>query len=202
MTRVKICGITNLEDAMVAVEAGASALGFVFYKKSSRFILPKDVKKIVDSLPPFVERVGLFVNVDAHKVNSIMNECSLTLAQIHFDASDEFYEKLNCRYIKVVRADKKEDILKFDGSYRLVDAFVEGYGGEGKRVDASWFEGVDCSKIILAGGLNEQNVANMLKFGFYGVDVSSGVEKTKGKKDRIKIYNFIKEVSLWKNLIV
>ncbi len=202
MTRVKICGITNLEDAMFAVEAGASALGFVFYEKSPRFISPLDAKKIIEKLPPFVEMVGLFVNVDANRVNSIMHECNLTLAQIHFFASDEFYEKLNCRYIKVVRAKSKEDILKFDGSYRLVDAFVESYGGEGKRVNESWFEGVDCSKIILAGGLNEQNVANMLKFGFYGVDVSSGVEKTKGKKDRIKVYNFIKEVSLWKNSTV
>ncbi len=202
MIRVKICGITNLQDAVDAVQAGASALGFVFYKKSPRFISPLDAKKIVDKLPPFVERVGLFVNVDADEVNKVMSECNLTLAQIHFEASDEFYDKLTCKYIKVVRADKKEDILKFDGSYRLVDAFVRSYGGCGKKINASWFEGVDCSKIILAGGLTEQNVANMLKFGFYGVDVSSGVEKTKGKKDRIKVYNFIKEASLWKNLIV
>lgn len=200
--RVKICGITNLKDALMAVGGGADALGFVFYEKSPRYVSPVVVKEIVDKLPPFVERVGLFVNCEADFVNSVMMDCNLSLAQIHFDADSEFYEKLNCKYIKVIRAKSKEDILKFEDSYRLVDAYVESFGGEGKRIEASWFEGADCSKIILAGGLNEENVANMLKFGFYGVDVSSGVEKTKGKKDRMKLYNFIKKVSLWKNLTI
>ncbi len=193
MTRVKICGITNLEDALDAIAAGADALGFVFYEKSPRFVTSKAVKEIVDKLPPFVERVGLFVNCEADEVNETMRECNLSLAQIHFDASDEFYQALEVKYIKVIRAKSKEDILN-SNDYRLVDAFVESYGGEGKRINPSWFEGVDCSKIILAGGLDTQNVAKMSQFGFYGVDVSSGVEKTKGKKDRIKVSNFIKEV--------
>ncbi len=194
MTRVKICGITNLEDALVSIEAGADALGFVFYKKSPRFVTPAVAKEIVDKLPPFVERVGLFVNCDADEVNQTMRACNLSLAQIHFDATDEFYEALEVKYIRVIRAKSKEDILN-SSDYRLVDAFVESYGGEGKRINPSWFEGVDCSKIILAGGLDVPNVANMSQFGFYGVDVSSGVEKTKGKKDRIKVSNFIKEVN-------
>ena len=193
MTRVKICGITNLEDALVAIEAGADALGFVFYEKSPRFVTPVVVKEIVDKLPPFIERVGLFVNCEADEVNQTMRDCNLSLAQIHFDASDEFYNALEVKYIKVIRAKSKEDILN-SSNYRLVDAFVESYGGEGKRVNPSWFEGVDCSKIILAGGLDVGNVAKMSEFGFYGVDVSSSVEETKGKKDRIKVSNFIKEV--------
>ncbi len=193
MTRVKICGITNLEDALDAIAAGADALGFVFYEKSPRFVTLEIVKEIVDKLPPFVERVGLFVNCEVDEVNETMRECNLSLAQIHFDASDEFYQALEVKYIKVIRAKSKEDILN-SNDYRLVDAFVESYGGEGKRINPSWFEGVDCSKIILAGGLDTQNVAKMSQFGFYGVDVSSGVEKTKGKKDRIKVSNFIKEV--------
>jgi len=193
LTRVKICGITNLEDALVAIEAGADALGFVFYEKSPRFVTPVVVKEIVDKLPPFIERVGLFVNCEADEVNQTMRDCNLSLAQIHFDASDEFYNALEVKYIKVIRAKSKEDILN-SSNYRLVDAFVESYGGEGKRVNPSWFEGVDCSKIILAGGLDVGNVAKMSEFGFYGVDVSSSVEETKGKKDRIKVSNFIKEV--------
>jgi len=193
LTRVKICGITNLEDALVAIEAGADALGFVFYEKSPRFVTPVVVKEIVDKLPPFIERVGLFVNCEADVVNQTMRDCNLSLAQIHFDASDEFYNALEVKYIKVIRAKSKEDILN-SSDYRLVDAFVESYGGEGKRVNPSWFEGVDCSKIILAGGLDVGNVAKMSEFGFYGVDVSSSVEETKGKKDRIKVSNFIKEV--------
>jgi phosphoribosylanthranilate isomerase len=192
LTRVKICGITNLEDALDAVTAGADALGFVFYEKSPRFIKPEMVKEIVLKLPPFVERVGLFVKCEASEVNSIMSECNLSLAQIHFEADVEFYEKLECKYIKVIRAKSKEDIVKSSG-YCLVDAFVESFGGEGKRIDSSWFEGVDCSKIVLAGGLNSQNVTKMSKFGFYGVDVSSSVEESKGKKDKIKVTNFIKE---------
>ncbi len=191
--RVKICGITNLEDALDAVMYGADALGFVFYEKSPRYITPKRAKEIVSKLPPFVERVGLFVNLSSSEVNSIMKECKLSLAQIHFEADDKFYSELEYKYIKVVRAKKREDINRYKDEYRLVDAFVESYGGEGKRVDPKWFEGVDCSKIVLAGGLSVQNVADMAKIGFYGVDVSSGVEKTKGKKDKIKVYHFIRE---------
>jgi len=192
--RVKICGITNIEDALDAVYAGADALGFVFYEKSPRYVHPDVVKEIVEKLPPFVERVGLFVNCEPNEVNDIMNFCNLSLAQIHFEVDDGFYEALNCKYIKVVRATSKEDIRRYRDDYRLVDAFVESYGGEGKRVNPSWFDGVDCSKIVLAGGLNEQNVLQMSKFGFYGVDVSSSVEKTKGKKDKMKVHNFIKGV--------
>ncbi len=192
MTRVKICGITNLEDAVDAVASGADALGFVFYEKSPRYVNPEIVRELVDALPPFVERVGLFVNCEASSVNEIMSYCNLSLAQIHFDADSEFYENLNCKYIKVIRAKSKEDILNSHG-YRLVDAYVESYGGEGKRIEPTWFDGVDCSKIVLAGGLDIQNVAKMSKFGFYGVDVSSSVEKSKGKKDRILVSSFIKE---------
>ncbi len=192
--RVKICGITNLEDALDAIAAGADALGFVFYEKSPRYIRPETAKEIISELPPFVERVGLFVNCDAAFVNEIMTTCQLSLAQIHFDADSKFFDALTIKYIKVVRAECKEDLDLYADEYRLVDAFVKSYGGEGKRIDPVWFEGLDCSKMILAGGLNAQNVGDMLKFGFYGVDVSSGVEKTKGKKDRMKVYNFIKEV--------
>ncbi len=192
--RVKICGITNIDDALFCVEAGADALGFVFYEKSPRYITPKEAFEICDALPPFVERVGLFVNQSASFVNSVCKEASISLAQIHFEADEEFYRELEVKHIKVVRARKEEDLDLFANEYRIVDAFVESYGGEGKRLDISWFENRDNSKIILAGGLTPKNVTEVLDLGFYGVDVSSGVEERKGKKDFKKVYEFIKAV--------
>ncbi|MEO1954617.1 MAG: phosphoribosylanthranilate isomerase [Campylobacterales bacterium] len=193
--RTKICGITSYEDAMVAIDAGANALGFVFYEKSPRFISPKDAKAIIEKLPPFVEKVALFVNEDAKTINSYMRLSGATLAQIHFEASDELYNELEVPFIKVIRAKSKEDILKYSDEYRLVDAYCEAYGGAGKRINIEWFDGIECSKIILAGGLDALNVASLKKYGFYGVDVSSGVEASKGIKDVKKVKEFIKNAN-------
>ena len=191
--RVKICGITNVEDALAAIDAGADALGFVFYRPSPRYISPKEALAIIDVLPPFVEKVGLFVNEEASFINATCKDTKITLAQIHFDAPLSFYEALDVPYLPVIRVREAKDLEKFNGQYRLVDAFVEGYGGEGKRIASSWFEGKECSKMILAGGLSVENVASMKAYGFYGVDVSSGVEASKGKKDHDKIRAFMKE---------
>lgn len=193
--RTKICGITSFEDAMDAIEAGADALGFVFYEPSPRYISPLDAKKIISKLPPFVEKVGLFVNVDAQIINSYMQESGCTLAQLHFEAPDELYEQLFIPYIKVVRAKTKEDILKYSDEYRLVDAYCEAYGGAGKRLNIEWFKNTDNSKIILAGGLDADNVASLKEYGFYGVDVSSGVEISHGKKSKDKVKDFINNAS-------
>jgi phosphoribosylanthranilate isomerase len=189
--RTKICGITSYEDAMIAIESGADALGFVFYDKSPRYISPKDAKQIIKRLPPFVEKVGLFVNVDAQIINSYIQESGCTLAQLHFEAKDEVYEQLFVPHIKVIRAKNKKDILKYSDEYRLVDAYCEAYGGAGKRINIEWFDGIDNSKIILAGGLDSTNVSSLKKYGFYGVDVSSGVEISHGKKDSKKVREFI-----------
>ena len=189
--KCKICGITSYEDAMVAIEAGADALGFVFYEKSPRFITVAHAKEIIKKLPPFVEKVALFVNVDADTINSTCQETGATLAQIHFEAPNELFEALKVPFIRVIRAQKKEDILNFSDEYRLVDAYCEAYGGAGKRVNSEWFKDIDCSKIILAGGLTPQNVASLKEYGFYGVDVSSGVEASHGKKDSQKVKEFI-----------
>jgi len=193
MKKVKICGITNLEDALVAVRAGADALGFVFYPESPRYITPQKAKDIVKRLPPFIEKVGLFVNVDKDEIEFTCKESGMSLAQIHFDVSDTFLTDLKIPYIRVVRAKCKEDIVKFGDEYRIVDAFVQSYGGEGKRIDKNWFTGVDCSRIIVAGGLNSSNLKELEEFDFYGFDVSSGVEKSKGIKDKKLVYEFIKE---------
>lgn len=190
--RAKICGITSYEDAMIAIEAGADALGFVFYEQSPRYISPSEARVIIKRLPPFVEKVALFVNSDAQVINSYCQEAGATLAQIHFEASPSLYEQLFVPHIKVIRAKEANDILQFGDEYRLVDAYCETYGGSGKRLNLEWFENVDCSKIILAGGLDAQNVADAKKYGFYGVDVSSGVELSHGKKDAKKVREFIR----------
>ena len=189
--RVKICGITNLKDALYAVECGADALGFVFYNKSPRYITPAAAKKIIDKLPPFVERVGLFVDEGTETIDTVCRYTDISLAQIHFDVDEESLDAIDAKTLPVVRAQCVEDMQRFSDRYRLVDAYSEAYGGTGKRLNLEWFEGVDCSKIILAGGLMPENLAEVKKFGFYGVDVSSGVEAIKGKKDPKKVEQFI-----------
>jgi len=189
--RVKICGITNLKDALQAVESGADALGFVFYNKSPRYITPAAAKKIIDKLPPFVERVGLFVNEGVETIDTVCRYSDISRAQIHFDVDEESLDAIGLQTLPVVRAKGPEDITKFKDRYRLVDAFSESYGGSGKRLNLEWFNGVDCSKIILAGGLTPENVSQVKQLGFYGVDVSSGVESIKGRKDPQKVKQFI-----------
>jgi len=189
--RTKICGICSYDDAMLAINAGANALGFVFYEKSPRYITPEDAKSIIKRLPPFIEKVALFVNKDAQSINAICEEIGATLAQLHFSVSDEFLEELKVPYIRVIRAKSRADLELYSDSYRLVDAYSEAYGGTGKRLALEWFEGIDCSKIILAGGLTPQNVSQAKAYGFYGVDVSSGVELSAGKKESQKVKEFI-----------
>ncbi|MBU1667447.1 phosphoribosylanthranilate isomerase [bacterium] len=189
--RVKICGITNFQDAMQAVEAGADALGFVFYQESPRYITPADAKKIIDKLPPFVGRVGLFVNEGVDTIDTISNYCDLTLCQIHFEVDEEALDMIGSKSMPVIRAKEAKDILQYKDRYRLVDAFSEAYGGSGKRLNLEWFDGIDCSKIILAGGLTPDNLEALKKYNFYGVDVSSGVERIKGRKDYAKVSKFI-----------
>ncbi len=189
--RVKICGLTKLEDAYAAIDAGADALGFVFYDKSPRNISAEAAKRLISKLPPFVERVGLFVNEEASKIDEICSFCNISLAQIHFEASPSFYENLKTKHVKVVRAATKEDISRYSSEYRLVDSFVESYGGAGKRLNLEWFDGADTSRIILAGGLTSENLVELKNLGFYGVDVSSGVESSPGVKEKAKIKEFV-----------
>ena len=189
--RVKICGITNFQDAIQAIEAGADALGFVFYSESPRYIKPADAKKIIEKLPPFIGRVGLFVNEGVDSIDTISNYCNLTLCQIHFDVDEEALDMIGAKAMPVIRAKEAKDILQYKERYRLVDVYSEAYGGSGKRLNLEWFDGIDCSKIILAGGLTAENLSELKKYNFYGVDVSSGVERLKGKKDYGKVSKFI-----------
>lgn len=191
--RVKICGITSLNDALNAVNAGASALGFVFYSKSPRYITPQDAKKIVEKLPPFVQSVGLFVNETYETINKICLESNMQLAQIIDDENSLEYSKLNVKHLKVLRVKSSKDLENLSDDYFLVDAFVDGFGGKGKRVALELFENLPCSKFILAGGLTSENLNELNGFGFFGIDVSSAVEIEKGKKDKQKMIEFVKE---------
>ena len=193
--RVKICGITNLEDAINAIEAGASALGFVFFKKSPRYISPSDALKIVHELPAFVQTVGLFVNEESSFINKTCKDAQMNLAQIIDDNSNTSLKDLDVKYLKVIRVQKREDLLGLENKYVLVDAFVPSFGGEGKRIDKSFFDRIDTSKMTLAGGLKSSNLKDIKDLNFYALDVSSGVELKPGKKDKEKMINFIKEAN-------
>ena len=118
-------------------------------------------------------------------------QSGITLAQLHFDVDDTLLKKLNIPFIRVIRAQAPEDVQLYQNEYRLIDAYVDAYGGMGKRLNLEWFDGVDCSKIILAGGLNPNNVEETKAYGFYALDVSSGVEASKGIKDADKVSVFI-----------
>jgi phosphoribosylanthranilate isomerase len=189
MVRVKICGITNLEDALLAIKCGANALGFVFYKKSPRFISKENAAKIISQLPPFVSSVGLFVNQTEENICDVINGVELDLLQFHGDEKEEFCNKFSKKYIKAIRVKSKNDILLGIEEFKtssaiLLDSYSSGsFGGTGKFFDWKMIP-KDLSKpLIIAGGLKTDNLEQLFKlFSPYAVDVSSGVEKEKGKK--------------------
>lgn len=198
MVRVKICGITRLDDALLAVAAGADALGFVFHECSPRHIFPEEAARIMEALPPFVQAVGLFVNADVDLVNATADLCRLDLIQLHGDESPEYCTGLKRRVLKVIRV---KDITSLDPmkNYRvsgfLLDAYSpKAYGGTGTSFN--WEVAKVAEKygpVILAGGLTPGNVRQAVeKVSPYGVDVSSGVEAAPGKKDIDKVREFIR----------
>jgi len=198
MVKVKICGITSLDDARMAVDAGADALGFVFYDKSPRYINPVAAAKIIAKLPPFVQTVGLFVNEEVEQVNWTADFCGLDVVQLHGDESPEDCLEVKRRVIKVFRIQNIvsiEPLKKYQVSGYLLDAWCpDCYGGTGKTFN--WEVAAAArqyGRIILAGGLSADNVAEALQaVQPYAVDVSSGVESAPGKKDAEKVKKFIK----------
>lgn len=198
--RVKICGITNLEDAQCAVAAGADALGFVFYEKSPRYVRPKNVRPIVSALPPFVTTVGLFVNAADDTIRQTMQVAGLGVVQLHGDESPEDCYLNPYPVIKAVRV-KDADSLAGIGNYHvsalLLDAWNDQqYGGTGESFDWQLAKKLtDRFPLILAGGLTPDNVAQAIRVvNPYAVDVSSGVEESPGRKDHNKIREFIQQV--------
>ncbi len=193
--KVKICGMTSLEDALMAVGFGADAVGFIFYRKSPRFITEKIVKNI--SLPPFVSRVGVFVDETADRINRIVNACQLDTVQLHGDESPAFCRKIRARVVKAIRlrdAQSLELMPRYEVDGFLLDAYSESiHGGTGNTCDWGLVRRArKFGPVILAGGLNPVNIDEAVaKVQPYGVDVCSGVEKIPGKKDRVKVRDFI-----------
>ena len=203
MVRVKICGITRLEDALHAVRCGADALGFVFHEASPRYVFPEQAASIVRALPPFVQAVGLFVNADSEFVNATADQCRLDLVQLHGDEQPEYCDLIRRRVIKAFRVKEIASIEPI-GNYRvagiLLDAFSpKAYGGTG--LTFNWEIALAAAKygpLILAGGLAPDNVRQAVeRVAPYGVDVSSGVEMAPGRKDPEKVREFIRQARGW-----
>ncbi len=201
MTKIKICGITNMDDALAAVKLGADALGFVFYNKSKRYIEPVKAAEITDALPPFVKKVGVFTNEDEGTVREIKKAVNLDLLQIHGDETPEYCSRLEGPYIKAFRLKNEStlsEVYSYKTNYVLFDTYSrDEYGGTGHAFDWDMLVNHPFKNkyVILSGGLNPENVKEAVTLlNPYAVDVSSGVEESPGKKDIGKIKKFIEAV--------
>ena len=197
-TKVKICGITNLKNALEASEIGVDALGFVFFKDSPRYIDPIEAGKIINLLPTFVLRVGLFVNPSKNEVLSAISDSRINMIQFHGDENEEFCNQFNLPYIKAVAFRDDLNLLEYCKLYTsssaiLVDTYSEKLrGGTGKTFDWDLLPKELPLPIIIAGGLDSANVSLLIKtLNPYGVDVSGGVEREKGIKDYNMMKNFV-----------
>ncbi|MEP7148760.1 MAG: phosphoribosylanthranilate isomerase [Acidobacteriota bacterium] len=202
MTKVKICGITSLDDARIAVDAGADMLGFNFYEKSPRYIGPSSAKAILEELPPQVISVGVFVNSSLAELERIYSDLSLDVIQLHGDESADFVSRLKAatgaKMIKVVRvsADFSASIaLEYDVDHFMLDSDARAFGGSGATFD--WDAAVKFSEFVpnfyLAGGLTPANVGEAIrKARPFAVDVCSGVELEKRIKDPLKVVAFVR----------
>lgn len=200
-TRIKICGINHLDDALKAVECGADAIGIIFVEKSPRYASLTEARVIAESLPPFVTVVGLFMDAPEAKVREALKVVPLNLLQFHGDESAEYCDQFNMPYIKVLRMRENANVVAYaqefpNASGLLLDAYHKGMGGgTGQTFDWSIIPGDLPLPLILAGGLTPDNVASAVEqVRPYAVDVSSGVESEPAVKDHKKIEQFIKEV--------
>jgi len=206
MTRIKICGITNYEDAIQAIRLGCDAVGFIFAKSPRNINLDK-VKTICEALPPFINKVGVFVNQSTAEILNTVNYCGLDIIQLHgsestIDANDTTIPIIKA--FKARNADIVDEIQRERCQVFLLDSFISGMeGGTGQSFD--WNIARKASEIgnlVLAGGLDHKNIVSALdKVRPYAVDVCSGVEKKPGLKDHKKLQQFINEVRKWDNRI-
>lgn len=203
MVRVKVCGITNSRDALAATEFGADALGFVFYEKSPRRVTFEAAGRIIRELPPFVTKVGVFVNADVDFMKTGRQEAGFDVFQLHGDETPEFCSALGERYIKAIRVKDERSVAEardYDTDAFLFDSWSEDeYGGSGRSFPWELLEraGLGGKRVILSGGLDRGNVARAVReVKPYAVDVSSGVESSPGVKDRLKLAEFMKEAKL------
>jgi len=201
MVRVKICGITNIEDAFLAMKLGAHAIGFVF-AESPRKIELKNAQRIAESLPPFVSRVGVFVDEEIERVKEIARLCDLDVLQLHGEEEPSYCQAFRQKVIKAIRVKNHsslEKISKYKVDAFLLDTYVENLsGGTGKRFD--WEIACKAKKygnIVLSGGLDSTNISEAVEMVQpYAVDVSSGVEIIPGKKDPKKMESFFRAIAI------
>ena len=190
IAKVKICGITNYEDAAAAMDMGADLLGFNFYPKSPRYIAPTEAAEIISKLPGFIDIAGVFVNESIEQIHETTNLCQLDWVQLHGDEDPEFCSEFlsyNVKTMKAIRVKDQADIERADSFFTdaiLLDAFdPEKYGGTGLTFDWNIIGHIS-KRIFLAGGINPDNAASAVKLGVYGIDVCSGIESKPGKKDK------------------
>lgn len=199
-TRIKICGFTREADLDAALTLGVDAVGFVLYPPSPRAVTPARAAELARRVPPFVTRVGLFVNEDADTVTRIAREAALDLLQFHGDESPEYCERFSLPWIKAVRVRPETDLLECASRFRsaralLLDAWSETWGGSGRQFDWNLIPASLPLPVILSGGLSPDNVAEAIaRIRPVAVDVSSGVESAKGIKDAARVAAFIQGV--------
>ncbi|MCN4144873.1 MAG: phosphoribosylanthranilate isomerase [Thiohalomonas sp.] len=201
MSRVKICGITNKYDAKLACDSGADAIGLVFYPASPRFVSNKQAADVLSVLPPFITSVALFVNTQRQEIEQVLDEVAIDLIQFHGDETEQFCASFKRPYIKAVRMKQGLDLYQVQNDYTgarglLLDTYKKGVpGGTGEVFNWDKIPHDLILPVILAGGLVPENITQAIQqVKPYAVDVSGGVEASKGKKDRQKIIRFMEGV--------
>ncbi len=191
--KVKICGITNVEDALAAIEMGADLLGFNFYPKSKRYVTAEKARQIIDKLPTFVDTVGIFVNASGEQIREIAKEGFLNWVQLHGDETPEYCDALrwiSAKVMKAIRIQTAEDVKaaeRFHTDAILLDAFhPDEYGGTGQKFDWNLVRNLQI-RVFLAGGITPENAKEAVNVGVYGIDICSGIESGPGKKDHEKM---------------
>lgn len=192
--KIKICGITTLEDARLAVELGADYLGFNFYRKSPRYIDPVRAADLIADVRSKTIPVGLFVNATREEIAAVVANGSLSWVQLHGDEDDAFCQAVKVLGVKVIKAlrvcSRKdiENLTRLSADILLLDAFhPDVYGGSGETFDWGWLKPLESSHIMLAGGITPDNIAQALAVGTFAVDLCSGVEARPGVKDPEKL---------------
>lgn len=201
MVRIKICGITRIEDALAAADAGADAIGLVFHAASPRAVSAEQATTIVRALPPFITTVGLFVDASEQQINEVLSQVPLDLLQFHGDEPDAFCQRFGRPYLKALRVRSGDDLDALAANWPgasgiLLDSYKPGVpGGTGETFDWSLIPAQRDWSLVLAGGLNAANVRQAIDLTSpWAVDISGGVEASKGIKDASKINAFIQEV--------
>ncbi|MHC4911388.1 MAG: phosphoribosylanthranilate isomerase [Planctomycetota bacterium] len=200
IVKVKICGITNYEDASAAIDMGADMLGFNFYPESPRFLQLEKAVEIINKLPAFIDIAGIFVNSRPGQIREAISKCQLDWVQLHGDESPKFcrsFLSLNVKTMKALRVKDKSDIGRAEKYFTdaiLFDAFSpEKYGGTGISFDWN-IMGHISKRVFLAGGINPDNAAEAAELGVYGIDVCSGIESKPGKKDHKKMKKLFENI--------